>query len=362
MKSLFFLTTFFISFNGFSQNIDWFAAADFVGVNNNTESYEQDIYLREFELALHSKVDQDWSAALSLVYAKAANSEEMQTELHEVYLQSSSIFSGDTIKIGQFFLGTGKLNRVHRHEWVFTSTPFFFEKYFGEEGVIDSGVEYTLRIGTSQNLQLTAGVTRGGEFVHEHSHHEEEDEEELSNAQWPTHYIRLGGFKEFSTLKGLEYGLNYIVRKDAEKTAWYYSGIDFTYKAREGKFLSFLVQSEFWSRTYKSNGEDELTDSGYYLFMEKGLDQHHSVGFGVTGFTPSDDHSEEEHEEEGRSVHEEYTSLNLNYTYSNSEFIKYRFSVEQENGLEIDGNEDATNYKYQVQMLFNIGKHPVHLF
>jgi hypothetical protein len=361
MKLLLLLTTLLMSFNGFGQKIDWFAAADFVGVNNNTEAYEQDIYLREFELALHSKVDQDWSAALSLVYANAANEEETTTELHEVYLQSSSIFAGDTVKIGQFFLGVGKLNRIHRHEWSFTTSPLFFEKYFGEEGVIDTGAEYTYRVGTSQNLQLTVGVTKGGEFVHSHSH-EEEEHNEPSNSQWPTHYLRLGGFQEFTTLKGLEYGLNYIVRKDADKTAWYYSGVDFTYKVREGKVLSLLVQGEFWNRTHKANGEEELTDSGYYVFMEKGLDQHHSIGFGVNGFTPSEDHSEEDHEEEGRSVHKDYNSISVNYTYSNSEFTKYRFSVEQESGLEIDGDEDASNFKYQVQMLFNIGKHPVHLF
>lgn len=349
------------SLNTFAQKIDWFASADFVGVNNQEESYEQDVFLREFELALYSKVDQDWTAVLSMVNAKSANGEGSVTELHDIYVQTSSLFPGHTLKIGQFFMGVGKLNRIHRHEWMFTTAPFFFQTFFGEEGVLDTGIEYTHRIGTSQNLQLTLGLSRGGEFVHEHDHEHEEGEEEATNPQWPTHYLRFGGFKEFSTLKGLEYGLNYIVRKDQEKTAWYYSGLDFTYKEREGKVLSLLVQGEFWNRTFKMNGSDELADQGFYILIDKGINQHHSVGLGYSEYTPDENFPEEEHDHEGRAVHEGYKSYSVNYTYSNSEFMKYRLSVEQEHGLEVD-EEDITNYKYQVQLLFNIGKHPVHLF
>lgn len=361
MKVSVVLFVFLLSLSANAQKIDWFAAADIVGVNNQTEDYEQDIFVREFELALHSKVDQNWAAALSFVYEKTANSEETATELHEVYVQSSNVLPGHTLKIGQFFLGTGKLNRVHRHEWNVTTAPLFFETYFGDHGAIDTGVEYTHRFGTSQNLQVTLGGMKGNEFVHEHSH-DESAEKEPTNAQWPTHYVRLGGFKEFDTLTGLEYGLNYIGRKDAEKTAWHYSGLDFTFKKREGKKLSWLVQSEFWNRTYKMNGSDEFSDSGYYLFVDKGLNQHHSLGLGVTGFSPDKDVPEESHDHGARAAHDDYNSYMVFYTYSNSEFMKYRLTVEQETGLEIDGEEDQDNYRYQVQLLFNIGKHPVHLF
>ncbi len=361
MKSMILLLLAVVSTNTFAQKIDWFAAADFVAVNNQMDELEQDAYLREFELALYSKIDQNWSGSMSLVYAQEANG-EVATELHEALIQSSNIFPGHTLKIGQFFLGIGKLNRIHRHEWSFTTAPLFFDTYFGEEGALDTGVEYTHRIGTSQNLQLTLGVMKGSEFAHSHAH-DEEEEEEVSNAQWPTHYLRLGGFNEFSTTSGLEYGLNHIVRKDAEKTAWHYTGADFTFKKREGKVLDWLVQAEYWSRLYKEEGEEEMDDNGAYLLVEKGFNQHHSVGLLYSLYNAADEHEEEghEHEGEGRVVEDAYTETSFHYTYANSEFMKYRFSVTQETGL-MHEEEEEDNYRYQIQILFNIGKHPVHLF
>ncbi len=345
------------------QKIDWFASADFVGVKNQEESYEQDTYLREFELALFSKVDQNWSSALSLIMERAAGAEDSTTHLHEAYIQSSNIIAGDTIRIGQFFLGVGKLNRIHRHEWAFTTAPFFFEEFFNDEGVVDTGVEYIARIGTALNLQLTAGITKGAEFSHQHEEHEHENEEEHGgNAQWPTHYFRLGGFWEMTTTQGLEYGLNHLIKKDAEKTVGRYSGLDITYKKRVGKVLETMAIFEFWQRTRKFESVDELSDSGYYLHIDKGLNQHHSIGLGTSYYIPDHDLPESMHKHEGRATHDHYQNYYVNYTYSNSEFVKYRFTLEQENGLIIDEVEDETNYRYQVQLLFNIGKHPVHLF
>jgi hypothetical protein len=363
MKLLLLLSITVFAASANSQRIDWFAAADFVGVKNQEDQLEQDGYLREFELALYSEIDHNWKGSMSFVYAKDAN-EEMTTEIHEAFVQSSNVFMGDTLKIGQFFLGVGKLNRTHRHEWSFTTSPFFFSEYFGSEGVMDTGAEYTHRLGTGQNLQITAGLTKGNEFVHEHGHDEEAAEEEKSNAQWPTHYLRVGGFNEIATTTGLEYGVNYLGRKDAEKVTWYYTGADFTFKKRVGKYIDWKVQGEYWVRTYKENKEDEQSDDGAYILIEKGLDQHHSFGLLYGIYNAADKHEEEGHvheETEGRVVEAEFRETTLQYTYSNSEFMKYRFSAGLESGL-LKDEEEVDNYKYQIQMVFNIGKHPIHLF
>lgn len=357
MKFLFLVALTF-AFNANAQKIDWFASADYVAVHNDQNSLEQDSYLREFELALHSKVDQDWSAALSFVYETEANS-ETHSEVHEAYLYSSTFIKGQQLKFGKFFLGLGRLARVHRHEWNFTSAPFFYETFFGSHGPIDLGVEYTHMIGTSQNLQLTLGVSKGSEFNHDHSH--EEESSEPTNAQWPTHYMRLGGFHEISSLSGLDYGLNYMVRKDAEKNTFYYAGSDFTYKRREGKVLSWFAQLEYWRRTFHAAGSQEDFDYGYYLNLQKGIDLHHSVGVLYSVYKGPEDVHAPGHSHEGRVVHDEYNSIEAYYTYANSEFMKTRFSFAKEDGLEID-HEEVENHKAQIQILFNIGKHPVHFF
>ena len=359
-----FICLFFVSMSSYAQNINWFASADFVGEANEEDSYNQGLGIREFELAMHTQVDQDWATTMSFVYAQDPNSQTEVTELHEVFIQSSTVFSGHRLKLGQFFLNTGKMNKTHRHEWNMTSAPLFFYKYFGEEGVLDKGIEYTHFIGADANLTLVLGLTKGNQFAHLHvedEHEHEEEGEEKQNAMEPTRYIRLGSFIEHTTTIGTEIGLNYIGRRDAEKTAWHYAGIDITHKQREAKTLSFLFQAEAWSRTYKYEGFEEYSDSGYYVYLEKGINQHHSLGLGVNAFFAEKDLDESLHEHSGRTVHDKYDSYFVNYTYANSEFLRYRFTVEKEAGLEVD-EEEVNNMRYTLQMVFNIGKHPIHMF
>lgn len=66
MRNIIALLLVVLSARTYAQKVDWFAAADFVAVKNQMEELEQDAYLREFELALYSKIDQNWAGSMSI--------------------------------------------------------------------------------------------------------------------------------------------------------------------------------------------------------------------------------------------------------------------------------------------------------
>ena len=125
-------------------------------------------------------IDQTFNGVLSF----AAHREEGETvaEVHEAYLSTSNLIPRSTIRVGQFFLGVGRLNRFHRHEWSVIFAPHVQENFFGEEGALDSGVEYSWLAPLPFYLETTVGLTNG--FTYGHAHNEGE------KPRKPTHYAR----------------------------------------------------------------------------------------------------------------------------------------------------------------------------
>lgn len=362
-----------LSFSLFAQNgaqlINWFAGADIVGTTGSSDAnIDSDMYVREFEFSAYSSIDQTWDGVLTLAYHKESVEGEEHLEVHEAFLFSSKLLNLSNIKIGKVFMGFGRINRFHRHDWVFTDAPLVQKSFFGNEGAKDTGVEIKRNLPDLEST-ITFGVMKGDEFNHTHIH-EHEGEEEVERALAPTVYARYAKFFELTTTKGFELGLNAIHRLDAHGIDYLYSGVDFIFKNRTGKFLETLVQSEIWTRnqTHKEDGETErINDIGGYLYLEKGLDQHHSYGIRLDYYRP-DDHEEEagsehEHGIDGLEVDKEYKALALSYIYTNSEFMKTRFTVEHGQGIIVDDNADVDSLtKAQLQFVFSIGAHPAHVY
>ncbi|MBG60294.1 MAG: hypothetical protein CMJ16_07540 [Peredibacter sp.] len=347
------------------QLINWFAGADIVGTANSESELASDAIVREFEISANSNIDHIWEGTLTLSkHQEPGQTEDSPAEVHEAFVFSNSIIEQGHLKLGKFFLGVGRINRFHRHDWAFTNAPYYHEQFFGTEGVKDTGVEYSKLLSTERYINLTLGLTNGREFVHshEHDHEEGEEHEEMGNPHVPTHYARLSSFKEFSTTEGFEYGVNYIGRTDSEGTSFSYKGLDFIFKNRVGKYVDTLTQAELWQRT--TTGEGETTnDLGAYIYFEKGMDQNHSYGFRLDYYRPdSEEHDEEEEEHHhGIEIDDELFTAGFSYIYTNSEFLKTRFTVSRSEGYLVDDKE-VGNTKASLQLVFSIGAHPAHLY
>jgi hypothetical protein len=352
--------------NSNQQLINWFVGADIVGTSGNTKAeLESDYYVREFEISAFSTIDQTFDGVMTLAYHKELEGNEEHLEVHEGFIFSSKLFPMTNIKLGKFFMGFGRLNRFHRHDWVFTDAPFVQKAFFGNEGAKDTGFEYK-RLFPEHNYSLTLGVTSGNAFNHtaEPHDHGEDAEEEPHIAKSPTSYLRIARFWEYTTTQGLEIALNYIHRNDADSIVYNYSGLDLVYKNRLGRMVETLIQMEAWSREQKHD-EEVHRDLGTYLYLEKGLDQHHSWGVRADYFkAASVEENDTEHTSsiDGIEVDKELKVMSLAYIYTNSEFMRTRLTLEHGQGIHIEESDVDSYTRAHFQLVFSIGAHPAHVY
>lgn len=361
---------------GQNSLIKWFAGADIVGASGSKQAeLESSFYVREFEFSANSQIDQTFEGVLTLSYHNEIENADQHLEVHEAFLISNSLLENTVFKVGKYFLGFGRINRFHRHDWVFTDAPIIQKAFFGNEGVKDTGIELKFNL-PSLTSTLTVGITGGQEFnhvVHDHGDNDEDDSSHTKKGKSPTGYLRWAYFHEFSTLKGFELGANILNRRDEESIAYQYAGIDFIYKDRIGKVVENLIQAEIWTNKELHTEGDEkevFNNIGGYLYYERGLDQHHAIGVRADYYKPDSEVQEhlkaqgEEHAGiDGLEIESVYKAVSLSYIYTNSEFTRFRFTIEHLEGIKVDEKENVDSAtRAFAQLVFSIGAHPAHVY
>lgn len=343
-----------------TQLINWFAGADLVGISNSEAEQGSNFVVREFELSANSQIDHTWEGTLTLsMHQEPDSMHEPHPEIHEAFMYSNQVISNTTLKVGRFFLGFGRLNRFHRHDWAITEAPLYHQEFFGSEAVKDNGVELSKILTNSFYLKLTMGLTTGHTFKDEHDH---EEDEEHGKAFRPTHYLRLSSFKEFTSQKGFEYGLNYIGRADSEGNSFRYAGLDLIYKNKMGRFYRDLLQLEFWHRhTNPTASETNEEAMGAYAYYERGFDQNHALGIRLDWYQNKAHHEEATEHDHSVEVDDNFYELGVIYSYYNSEFMRTRTTLSHSQGL-IEDEDKLNNTKFILQLVFMIGAHPAHLY
>ncbi|MCX6117517.1 MAG: hypothetical protein NT027_08250 [Proteobacteria bacterium] len=330
---------------------------------------------REAEFQFFAPVDHLFDASLSF----AAHQEKgvYLTELHEAFIGSTKMIPRSRFKLGKFFLGIGKLNQTHRHDWAFISPPKIHEEIFGEEAVGDNGGEFTTLIPLPFFLEATLGVTNGWTFGHAHGLG--------TRPQTPTHYARVATFKEIGT-GGFQLAGNFLRRVDYEGTSMTLFGADLVLKLKKEGTTKFLLQGEYWRRSLTPkakpadddtgetiNPKSEITQ-GFYLFPDFRIRKNATVGMRIDYVIPPDP------EEEGAKV-EAFWGVAPQISYSPSEFSRFRLGMnyrkkaaahehegetetggEEEAGEESEASKSEYDKSIEVQVTFILGSHPAHDF
>jgi len=325
-----------------SSSVDM--VGDFKAIKDGAASDRFDV--REAEIMLYAPIDHLFDGLLSA----AAHREDgvSMFEVHEAVISSSKLIPRSRIRLGQFFLGVGRLNRLHRHEWPFIFAPKVQQEFFGTEGALDSGGEYAYVTPLPFFLELTAGVTNGWTYGHSHN----EGEKPLK----PTHYGRVATYLELPGEGGAQTGFNYLSRTTAQGDKTTLLGIDLTTKWRSGGILNVLAQGEVWQRVKKPLAGEEERSLGAYLFLQYALDSQVQVGVLLDYFTVPT-----LKDITGAKVHNSEARLVPTITYKASEFsslrLAYDWSVTKQ-----DHQPDKKNQVIQTQATFMIGAHPAHDF
>lgn len=322
-------------------------AVDMVGTfkADKDSSADDRLMIRGAEVTFFAPVDHIFDGLLSL----AAHPEGGETvfEVHEATLSTTKLVPRSKIKVGQFFLGVGRLNRSHQHDWAFVSAPFVHQTYFGKEGALDSGIEYSFLLPTETYLDLTVGVTNG--WVYGHAHNEGE------KPRKPTHYARLSTF--FGLGEGdLQVAGNYLGRKTSTGEEMRLVGVDAVAKWKEGRTLTWLIQTETWQRRLQPLVGSEETSLGSYLFIQRGLSETTQVGARVDYYTLTS-----LEDVAGNKVDNSVTAVVPTFTYRPSEFSLLRLAYNHQTTHQ-EGVSDKTDKILEAQAVYIIGAHPAHDF
>jgi hypothetical protein len=313
---------------------------------NDESAAEEKLSLRGAEVMFYGPIDHRWSGTLSL----AAHDEAGQTnfEIHELYVDTSALLPRTHVKIGQFFLGIGRLNKFHQHDWPFTRAPKVHRDFLAEEAVFDAGIETQTILSTAPYLQLTLGLTSGYRFGHVHS--------QGTKPKTPTHYARLSTFKSLGSSNGFEIGSTYLGRVNSQKERLQLVGLDATAKFYQGRILRWYFSTESWYRNLSFDSASTQEELGSYFFAQYGATELLSFGARLDGFKNLSQKTTS-----GASINNITYGSTLISTHRSSEFFITRLSLTHEFSR-IEGRTQEKDTRGMLQIVFILGAHPAHEF
>lgn len=318
-------------------------AADFVGnfFAKDEQRYPRRLDLREAEFGLYGPIDHGFDG--NLAFAAHQEDGTYQLEVHEAYVASSRLLPHTRLKLGKFFLGVGRLNQIHRHDWPFVSTPRAHELYFDDEAASDTGLQANVLFpGLPIYTELSAGVTNGWTYGHSHS--------QGAKPVQPTHYLRLANYFPLGETGGLQTGLNFLARNARVDGQLKLFGADLVAKWSESGVTRWLAQGEWWGRNTRPIGGPLNRSFGGYLYGQRSLGGPLFLGLRLDGYTV---------DTSGQKNIDYSTSTNL--AYRHSEFTRFQLAY-QIDFERRDHKDSHANRVVQVQAVFLLGDHPTHEF
>lgn len=327
------------------QNLNFSAALDVTAPIGLDDYSNNKLGIRSAEFMLYAPVDTTFDALINF----AAHNEdgEYHAELHEGYISSSKLIPNLRFKAGMFFLGVGRLNQFHQHDWAFISAPKVQSEFFADEGVHDTGLEFTYLLPTDSYWDITVGVTDGYQFG---------EEDTVEKPHVPTHYIRPSTFIDFGDAGGLQIGFNYLGRTDGQGLQTQLTGLDFVFKKKEGNFNRWLFQSEIWNRVQNSETTERADQIGAYFYPEYGFSARWFLGMRFDAYTDNS----LKFDDGGKRDNLDYAFVPT-LTYKNSEFVTWRLAYTHEvNNVAMEA--DQINRVIELQFIAILGAHPAHSF
>jgi hypothetical protein len=324
-------------------------AVDIVGnaASRNTEKIPTQFRVRGAELNLYAPVDHTFDGLLGL----AAHQEDgtAHFEIHEAVLSSSKLIPNSRLRFGQFFLGIGRLNAIHRHDWPFITAPKVQQEFFGSEGISDTGLEYSIAVPHWAAMDLSLGVSNGWTFGHSHTAGQK--------PKRPSHYARLASFFALPADGGLQVAGSFLGRTDAEGMRMMLVGTDAVVKWREGRIIPFLLQSELWWRELKPSTGQGSKSLGFYIYPQTHLGALLDFGLLYDHYRPLNLKD---------ALGEPIVRVEHNFaptiTWRNSEYSSIRANYTWKAATEEEKSFKVTNSYFEIQSVFILGAHPAHEF
>jgi hypothetical protein len=192
---------------------------------------ENRFFPREIELSLFGQIDPYARGQVIVETGEEGPGEELTVRLAEAHLTLLTLPWGTQLKMGQVRNRFGLLNQLHAHDLPQTDRPAVLRNFFGEEGLVERGLELTWVPDLPFYLEGLVGVFNGDNEV-AFGHRRLRD---------PLVTARVRTFFELGDTSGLQLGVSLATGLTADEFRSTLIGFDAKYKYRPSGWLHPLL-------------------------------------------------------------------------------------------------------------------------
>jgi hypothetical protein len=322
---------------GQSMNPDIMVTGDFLGnyANRKSVSGRKRFSLREAEIGFSAAIDPYTKG--TFIFAKP---EDEELEVEEGYITLLSLPFGLQAKLGKMRSPFGKLNTTHTHDLPQVDRPNVYNHFFGDEGLVESGVALSRILPTpwfsSIDVQVGNGDSNplfgGGRFSR------------------PVVISHLKQFFELSSTQTLEVGLSTASGPSMNSTPSRLStvgGLDITYRwLPANQYHALIWQTELMAARNQSPGFRNDRVWGGYSYLEAKLNNRWSAGLRV------------DYTQLPQAANTSELAFAPYIDYWQSEFARWRLQYKHTFATQQAQSSDQAFLQYSVIM----GLHPPHTF
>ena len=140
------------------RNVQKNAGGTFSGLENR-------FFPREIELSLFGQIDPYARAEVRLEAGEESRGGDVSVNLAEAYLELMTLPFGTQARMGQMRNRFGLTNAIHEHDLPFIDRPNVYVQFFGQEGLVEKGVEATWVPPLPFFVEVLGGVFNGDNDV-----------------------------------------------------------------------------------------------------------------------------------------------------------------------------------------------------
>jgi Sec-independent protein translocase protein TatA len=223
---------------------------------------ENRFFPREIELSLFGQIDPYARAEVRIETGEEEAGGELAVHLAEANLTLLTLPWGTQAKLGQMRNRFGLLNQLHAHDLPQTDAPAVLRAFFGEEGLVERGVELTWVPDLPFYLEGLVGVFNG----------DNEAAFGRGRLRDPLVTARLRTFFELGNTGGLQIGASLATGATPDELRQYIVGFDAKYKYRPEGWLHPLLTvagEGMWSRRKIKQSGEIIDDEGNVTLVER---------------------------------------------------------------------------------------------
>ena len=225
---------------------------------------ENRFFPREIELSLFGQIDPYARAEVRIETGEEGPGDELTVHLAEANLTLLTLPWGTQVKMGQLRNRFGLLNQLHAHDLPQTDRPAVYRAFFGEEGLVERGIELTWVPDLPVYVEGLVGVFNGDNEV---AFGRARMREPLVTARFRT-------FFELGATGGLQLGTSLATGVTPDDRRQFLVGFDAKYKYRPDGWLHPLLTvagEGIWSRRTTVQSLEVVDSEGASTFVDRAL-------------------------------------------------------------------------------------------